>query len=171
MRIVTANFLAPIVVTGLAIGFTPSALSQATDSATSLITLQFDTTITIDNVDPITISNPTPGNDAIAEDRFCVAGNGFSLYGITFENDGADPTYSLIGSDGTSISYGVVYQNDGALPESAPAGQAITNNVLQASNCADDNATFVIIIPENQWEPNQASAPFSGTLRITVEAE
>ncbi|WP_299588062.1 hypothetical protein [uncultured Microbulbifer sp.] len=171
MKIVTKSFLAPLLAAGLALGHTTSALSQATDSATSLITLQFDTIISIDNVDPITISNPMPGNSATGDDRFCVAGNGFSTYGITFQNDGTDPTYSLIGSDGTSITYSVVYQNDGVIPQQANAGVPITNNTLQASNCANDNATFFISIPVTEWEPNQSSAPFSGTLRITVEAE
>ncbi|WP_444922081.1 hypothetical protein ACJJID_07075 [Microbulbifer sp. CnH-101-G] len=171
MKVVTNRFMASILATGITLGYTTSALSQTTDSATSLVTLQFDTIITIDNVDPITISNPMPGNSATGDDRFCVAGNGFSTYGITFQNDGTDPTYRLIGTDGTSISYSVVYQNDGGFPQQANAGITIANNVLQASSCPNDNATFFISIPANEWEPNQASAPFSGTLLITVESE
>ncbi len=51
------------------------------------------------------------------------------------------------------------------------AGIPIPNNVIQATNCADNNGTSDIIIPKNQRDPGQSFDPFTGTLLITVESE
>ncbi|WP_299589453.1 hypothetical protein [uncultured Microbulbifer sp.] len=171
MKISILKLLTSIAAAGLAICSATPALSQATDTATSMITLQFNENIIIQNVDPVTISDPTPGTPAIGSDRFCVAGSGFSTYSITFQNNGTDPSFSIVGSGGVSISYDMLYENDGQVPVTVVAGAPIPNNILQATNCSNDNATFDIIIPENEWEPNQAFAPFTGTLLITVESE
>ncbi|MCO1336921.1 hypothetical protein MO867_21570 [Microbulbifer sp. OS29] len=166
------NSLLPAATLLLALG-TVSETLAATDSAQSEITLQFNETIQIERVDNITISDPIPGQAAQGTDTFCVAGSGFSTFSITFANLGTDPTFFLSGSAGARVDYDVLFLNSttGPAPTLVMPGIPLNNQTLQASNCADDNARFNILIFPGQWEPVQNFAPFTGTLMITVASE
>ncbi|WP_444898648.1 hypothetical protein ACJJIX_14395 [Microbulbifer sp. VAAC004] len=162
-----------IATTCLAMGATNTALSQATDSETSMITLTFSDFIIIENVDPVTIADPMPGTDAMGSDTFCVAASGFGSFSITFANVGSDPTFLLQSSNGTGpISYNVAYANStGGPAQPVMAGIPLPGQGIQASNCFNDNARFDIDIPFSEWDMRQQDGPFTGTLLITVEGQ
>ncbi|WP_444919503.1 hypothetical protein ACJJID_10885 [Microbulbifer sp. CnH-101-G] len=174
MKIIAPKLLASLAAAGLAFGFATTALSQVSDSAQSMITLTVNEFIVIEDVDNINL-NPSPGQDAQQTDFFCVAGSGFSTFSITFEGvgTGTGSPFLLQGMGSTTLGYQVNFLNatSGPAPTAAMPGIPITNNTLQASNCADNNALFNILIPSFQWEPVAGMAPFMGTLMITVESE
>ncbi|WP_444910083.1 hypothetical protein [Microbulbifer sp. TRSA005] len=154
-----------------------SALSQATASAQSTITLNYGNAIQIENVDNVPIQAPPPnsGMDATGSDTFCVAGTGtFTTFSITFANAGSDPNFFLTPSaaGANTMLYEVAFSNStqgqgGLVQPDVP----VTGNLLQANNCANDNARFDIAIPPAQWEGRAADSPFMGTLVIMVAAE
>ncbi|GAB2897151.1 hypothetical protein ACCI51_17575 [Microbulbifer echini] len=173
MNIFNPKLLTSAIITSLALGTATPALSQATDSATSMITLLFNEVIDIANVDAVTITDPILGTDAMGSDAFCVSGSGFSTFSITFANAGTDPAFFLLSSNGTpEIPYDVGFSNSvtgqGTI---ALAGVPLTGNTLNSSNCINDNARFDIFIPFSIWDGRQADGPFIGTLMITVESE
>ncbi|WP_299587020.1 hypothetical protein [uncultured Microbulbifer sp.] len=172
MNIHTSKLIFLIVVISMAMSAAIPALS-ATDQESSAITLQFNENIIIDNVDPVTISDPTPGDFALGTDSFCVAGTGFSTFGITFANAGTDPSFFLISSNGTSpIMYDVLFSNStGGIATPVTAGVPRQGLMLQASDCANNNARFDIAIPFSDWGGRESDGPFTGTLVITVESE
>ncbi|WP_444888519.1 hypothetical protein [Microbulbifer sp. JMSA008] len=179
MKVFTPKLLASIVAAGIALGSSSSALSQATDFETSMITLTFTETIDIAFVDPVTISDPTPGDPAVGVDFFCVAGTGFSTFSIEFFNPAATgPDFLLESANATPpIMYDVFFKNDltpGPGLMVTPA-VPIPGNALQASVCAtpaaDDNAKFDIVIPGPIWTGREADGPFTGLLQIMVTAE
>ncbi|WP_444904330.1 hypothetical protein ACJJIU_04550 [Microbulbifer sp. CnH-101-E] len=154
-----------------------SALSQATDSAQSMITLTYMDAIQIANVDNVPIQAPPAGSGdfAAGSDVFCVAGTGsFTSFGITFANAGTDPSFFLQPSvaGASPMTYEVFFSNStqgqGTM---VTAGVPVQGNVIQANNCADDNARFDVRIPPAEWEGRAGDAPFMGMLVITVEAE
>ncbi|WP_444904328.1 hypothetical protein ACJJIU_04540 [Microbulbifer sp. CnH-101-E] len=157
----------------LAMGAANTALSQATDSETSMITLTFSNFIIIENVDPVTIADPVPGTDAMGSDTFCVAASGFGSFSITFANVGSDPTFLLQSSNGTpAIPYNVGYANStGGPAQPVMAGIPLGGQGIQASNCLNDNARFDIDIPATVWNGREPDGPFTGTLLITVEGQ
>ncbi|WP_444885524.1 hypothetical protein [Microbulbifer sp. PSTR4-B] len=154
-----------------------SALSQTTASAQSMITLSYMNAIQIDNVDNVPIQAPPAGSgdNAFGSDTFCVAGTGgFNMFGIRFEQPGSDPNFllqsSVAGANPMSYEVGFVNSTQGQ-SQMVQAGQTVSGNILQANNCADDNARFDITIPPAQWEGRAAEGPFMGALLITVMAE
>ncbi|WP_444898647.1 hypothetical protein ACJJIX_14400 [Microbulbifer sp. VAAC004] len=179
MKIFTAKLMASIVTAGIALGSSTSALSQATDSETSMITLTFTENIDIAFVDPVTIADPTPGDPAVGVDFFCVAGTGFSTFSINFVNPAATgPDFILMPSvTGTlPISYNVFFKNDTAPGPGVPVtpNVPIPGNLIQTSACPDptfDNARFDIEIPFAEWGGREGDGPFTGMLELTVTAE
>ncbi|WP_444890805.1 hypothetical protein [Microbulbifer sp. DLAB2-AA] len=173
MKILKKKLFTSIIVAGLTLGSTNVALSQAMDSDTSIITLTFSNFIIIDNVDAVTIADPTPGTDAMGSDLFCVAASGFGSFSITFQNVGSDPAFLLQSNNGTPpIPYNVGYANStGGPAQPVMAGMPLGGQGIQASNCQNDNARFDIDIPATVWNGREPDGPFTGTLLITVQGQ
>ncbi|WP_444898643.1 hypothetical protein ACJJIX_14420 [Microbulbifer sp. VAAC004] len=179
MKVFTPKLSASIAAAGIALGSSTSALSQVTDSETSMITLTFMEMIDIAFVDNITIADPTPGDPAVGLDFFCVAGTGFSTFSINFVNPTTTgPDFLLNSANGSGpIMYNVFFKNDLSPGPGLPVTPdvPIPGNALQASACTapstDDNAKFDVEIPFPEWNGREGDGPFMGLLEITVTAE
>ncbi|WP_444888516.1 hypothetical protein [Microbulbifer sp. JMSA008] len=181
MKNTALKSLIPIVAAGIAFISPTFALSQATDSETSMITLTFTENIDIAFVDNLDLVAPPSGTPQpiLAEDTFCVAGVGFNFFSITFTNPAsATGDFQLMPSvAGTApINYEVFFKNDTSPGPGVPVtpNAPIGGNMIQATSCPDisfNNAKFDIEIPFSQWDGRDADSPFTGMLQITVVAE
>ncbi|WP_444932200.1 hypothetical protein ACJJIF_10680 [Microbulbifer sp. SSSA002] len=154
-----------------------NSATAETDSANSQITLTFSTIVNINlsEVDNLVIADPTPGQDAVGIDPFCISGDGFNTFSITFEsNDGnSDPIFML--TDGNiSIPYDVAFANS-LTGSFTPVISTVTlsGNSINAQDCTNNNARFSITIPNLVWNnPTITNAgPYYDTLLITVASE
>ncbi|MCO1335691.1 hypothetical protein MO867_15245 [Microbulbifer sp. OS29] len=165
-----------VAIIALTIG-TSSNTTASTDNSNSQISLSFGDVIDIAQVDDITITDPTPGQNAVGIDEFCVAGTGFSNFSITFESvDGVfDPAFIM--TDGNiNVPYSVGFDNglNGSFHLIGPR-IPFQGNLISAQYCDDnqENVRFAVTILSGVWQypPVSHGGPYHDTLMITVASE
>ncbi|WP_444921146.1 hypothetical protein ACJJID_01330 [Microbulbifer sp. CnH-101-G] len=169
-------------VTPMTLAFIASFSAQSTlavtDNEDSIVTLQFNETINMVRVGPLTITDPATGTNATGIEDFCVRGTGFSTFAITFDSTNGSATSEFILSDGTTdVPYQVGYDNSlsgsfTSVSEGVPlTGQAIQN----FGPCVGfpDNARFQVTILNMDWENSMVLSGnnYTDTLMLTVESE
>lgn len=157
----------------VALGSVTPAISQSTDSATTVISVQLAQSVTLDSVEDIDLV-ALPGEYG-GSDEICLSST-LGAYSITFTGNGAGGAFQLTNSvTGDTVGYALTWTNtaDSTGPFTATAGVPLTGLFAPGfcdASAGESTGLYVVSIDENDVQ-GLSPGSYVGSLTILAAAE